>query len=225
MMQSVIFRVSWYKILHLSTNYRYVFSGLLGKTINNLLAVGEVAVSFPFVHMKIITILSTLVILGCHKEGSVSMSFPDLEKYSEYEEFFSEVSKITLYSTKSIPDHPDDDYKYRKLFHMHQVIGELEIRNQETISEILRSVKNNVYDEPSEIYTMCFNPRHGLRIESHNEVKDFQICFECHHLYIFDDINSEEYIRIGLKSPSDSSSLNAILDKHGIPKEIPNQSN
>lgn len=175
--------------------------------------------------MKILALLFLFLFsFGCREKIVATQLFPDLEKYSEYEDFLSEVTKITLFSTKSIPYHPDDGPKPKTLFHDYEVMGAVDITNKETISKMLEAVKDNINDESGESYTMCFDPRHGLRIESRDSVKDFLICFECSHLYVYADADSEEYTRIGLKFPSDNSYFNSILDNNNIPRKKPDKS-
>lgn len=175
--------------------------------------------------MKLFTFLASLFLFCNCQKYAFTQSYPDLEKFSEYEDFLSNVNGITLYSTKSAPYHSKGGVFPNHVFHNHEVIGSLEITDQETISKILENIKDNIYDQPGGAYTMCFNPRHGLRLESDNEAKDFQICFECSHLYIFNDINSEEYIRIGLKILTDNTYMNSLLDKQNIPREKTNKFN
>lgn len=175
-----------------------------------------------FVNMKPIAfIISLLLLLGCRKSDNSLQSFPNLEKYSKYEDFLSGVHKVTLYSTKSISHQPNDGPPPKELFQSYEVLGSIEITDKETISKLLKAVKGNIDDSKFDAYTMCFNPRHGMRLESHDTVKDFLICFECCHLYIFDDINSEDYnyIRIGLKRPNDNTYFNSLLDEQNIPRE------
>jgi len=164
-------------------------------------------------------ILLLFVVCSCQKRVVFHENYPEIEAYAKYDQFLSGVTKVTLYSTKSVPYDPDDGSKPDELFHGHEVMGKLEIVDEKVISSILNDIENNIYDETGSLYTMCFDPRHGVRVQSGEEVKDFQICFECSHLYVFDDVNSEEYIRIGLKSPCDNSFFNSLLDSKRISRE------
>lgn len=71
-------------------------------------------------------------------------------------------------------------------FHKHSILGQLEIRDPKVIAQIhLELFKRIESQYPGNSYTMCYNPRHGLRIFRGEETRDFQICFECNHLYVF----------------------------------------
>lgn len=111
-------------------------------------------------------------------------------------------------------------------FHKHSILGQLEIRDPKVIAQIhLELFKRIESQYPGNSYTMCYNPRHGLRIFRGEETRDFQICFECNHLYVFSNIEAEEPERIGLETHPEEIKINVILDIAGIQSQEPLDSN
>ncbi|MDA7864115.1 hypothetical protein N9268_01405 [Akkermansiaceae bacterium] len=105
-------------------------------------------------------------------------------------------------------------------FHKHSILGQLEIRDPKVIAQIhLELFKRIESQYPGNSYTMCYNPRHGLRIFRGEETRDFQICFECNHLNVFRNIEAEEPEWIGLETHPEELKLNVILDKAGIQRQ------
>jgi len=52
-------------------------------------------------------------------------------------------------------------------------MGKVEIVDKMVIATILDDVQSNIFDKTGSLYTMCFDPRHGLRVEAEQSVKDF----------------------------------------------------
>ena len=173
----------------------------------------------------IITLIFSLIVLGCKKDIAFKKPTPALDQFQGYKEFLSKAEKITLFSTKSESPEYATETSSTSQFHRYEILGTVEFADAASIKSIVSDLENNISRSSSETYTYCFNPRHGLRVHVGDSVKDFQLCYECHHLYIFDDITHNpgegEYIRIELDENANNDLLNGLLDKHNIKRETP----
>ncbi len=123
---------------------------------------------------------------------------------------------MILYSLNSHFDAPKETE-----FHGYAILGELEITGSEVIAEIHQDLFQRIYSEPGTSITYCYEPRHGIRAYRGSKIRDYQICFQCNHLHVFSEIESDEHERIGLETRSEPIQLNAILDKAEIQRQKP----
>ena len=157
------------------------------------------------------------MIVACKKPAETVLSTPDLGEFAKHRNFLSKADKVILYSTESSRSQGGADPK--TIFHGYNIFGSVEISDSKRIEQIAEDMEKNIYTGSGSSDTMCFDPRHGLRIFSEGGTRDFQICFECRHLYVYEDITTDDHTRIGLAQGASSELLNHILDENGIPKE------
>lgn len=103
-----------------------------------------------------------------------------------------------------------------KDFFGYYVLGKTRITDTKQKNEILNSISNGIAQGQG--MARCFDPRHGVRVESGTNVVDFLICFECGHLYIFSNKHTN-WLRATTSSPQ--TLLNETLKKAKVqlPKE------
>lgn len=152
--------------------------------------------------------------VSCKRHAPTVRSAPEREEFSKHRNFLSKAEKVILYSTESFPSQSNEDPT--TVFHGYKILGSIEIANSSLIEQIVQDMENNIDSGSGYSYTYCFDPRLGLRIFSEGVTRDFQICFECSHLYVYEDITTNNYVRIGLKDDASSELLNKTLDDNHI---------
>jgi hypothetical protein len=96
-------------------------------------------------------------------------------------------------------------------FHDHQILGRREIVDSATRKTLISALENGVAENHGEI-AMCFNPRHGIRVNRRGKRVDFLICFECAQVKIFGDEKGSFLV-----SQSPQRVFNKVLSDSHIP--------
>lgn len=143
-------------------------------------------------------------------------------RFGEHGQFLREAERIELYSLASTgPSIPPDAPATSESFHGFQVYGSVAIAERSDLQAAWADLQERIYAGPGTRYTYCFWPRHGIRAYRAGVERDYVVCFQCEHLYIYRDPRSEDHERIGLESHGSTLRLNEILDRAGVPRERP----
>lgn len=117
---------------------------------------------------------------------------------------------MTLYSVhpdREKPQSPED-----RRFHGYPILGETDVGESTARQRVAREIQEAVAASDGGA-SMCFNPRHGIRVTREAKTLDFLICFECDAIYIFDG-----EVRIDSSALHGSGAIiNGILHAAGIP--------
>ena len=139
-------------------------------------------------------------------------------RFGESGIFLKNADKIELHSLH--PPYIEEKKNLESLFHNYKIMGSIEINDQSDIETIWKDLESRIYSGHGSAYTECFSPRHGIRAYQDDAFKDYLICFQCHHIYVFDTADGE-HKRIGLEGEKGNRLLNDILDKAGIERDRP----
>ncbi|MEO6847956.1 MAG: hypothetical protein ABI443_10165, partial [Chthoniobacterales bacterium] len=90
---------------------------------------------------------------------------------------------ITLY-TLNPHRSPLGKVKADQVFHGFGVVGQTVVTAAADRQTLLDSLATGVESSKSNAH-VCFNPRHGLRVLSGEQVTDYVICFQCMHMKVY----------------------------------------
>lgn len=189
---------------------------------------------------KLTIILSVCLIIGCgvlvytfyfQKQNIKELALKEIEESDlnrgknsgiVLPEEVYKISKeiwISLYSPKKMIIYsldPEINLAENKdgpgFFHEYVILGSTEIINPNDKIIIANEIKN-AYCYLSGGNFLCFDPRHGVRIESEKATFDFLICYSCCAMHVYSGNNL-------LHSPSiggNKKVLNDILKRANIP--------
>ena len=153
------------------------------------------------------------------------MNFQDAEhlraeRFGQHGEFLRDSQRLEIYSVDSIdPSINPEEPRNEQEFHGFRIYGMTQTDNKEDIAAIWSELHERIYAEPGSSVTYCFLPRHAIRAFHGDSYRDYLICFECNHLYVYDDRDSKNHERIGLERVSGALKLNELLDKANIHRE------
>jgi hypothetical protein len=119
-------------------------------------------------------------------------------------------SEMILYSID--PTHGFKPTKNELAFHSFKILGSLPIDDANTKLAFANEVKRIVFIfDP--LRSMCFNPRHAIRVANEKESYDFLICFECDIMEVYQDEKTIATVNIN----GTSNLFNELLEKAKIP--------
>ena len=172
--------------------------------------------------MRCLIIIVLLVAFGCRSTTKEDIDLTQQREsiLASYGASFEHADKIVIYSLASegpsnYPLSPAD----KGTFHGFSVYGVTAVTETADISNVWTDLRDRVL--LGDLYTYCFWPRHGIRAYQGKIFRDYAICFECNHLYLYKSSTGEEHERIGLMSIDRPLILNQILDFRGVPREQP----
>jgi hypothetical protein len=93
------------------------------------------------------------------------------------ERLASSASKVVLYSLKPVPD-----LLSKQSLDRYPIVGEADIMDPSEQHALLAALARG-YRESGDTVMACFNPHHGLSVESRGHTVHFVICFECLQVY------------------------------------------
>jgi hypothetical protein len=93
------------------------------------------------------------------------------------EQLASSASKVVLYSLTPMPD-PLSKHALDRF----PILGEADITDRSEQHVLLAALARG-YRESGDTVMACFNPHHGLSVESRGHTVHFVICFECLQVY------------------------------------------
>ena len=173
---------------------------------------------------SMITLLLLLFIVGC-KEATVTTPGAEQlrkERFGDHGQFLREADRLEIYSIASTgPSTYPEESLTKDEFHGFKIYGKTQTEHRSNIKAIWSEVYDRIYSAPGESYTYCFWPRHAIRAFCADGARDYLICFECNHLYVYPDLSNDEHERTGLETVSGSLTLNTLLDDARIPRERP----
>jgi hypothetical protein len=172
----------------------------------------------------VIVLLPLLFLAGC-REATVTTPNADQlreQRFGDHGHFLREANRLEIYSIASTgPSTNPEEPPTNDEFHGFKVYGKTLTEHRPEIEAIWSEVHDRIYSEPGDSYTYCFWPRHAIRAFSDDGARDYLICFECDHLYVYPDSSSDKYERIGLEEAPGSLTLNTLLDDARVPRERP----
>lgn len=178
---------------------------------------------------KIILLIWTAVIfslsLTACRKSHVYIPDPEVlrkERFGEHGEFLRHADRLQIYSVESTgPSQSPKDSPTDEEFHGFRIYGKTQIEDKKVIEVIWSEMNDRIYSDPGDRTTYCFWPRHAIRAFHGDEIRDYLICFQCNHLYVYVDPNSDKYERIGLEKAQGELKLNELLDQANIHRELP----
>jgi hypothetical protein len=133
--------------------------------------------------------------------------FPHLDSIQE-------MTLISVDGTYDQPWHKPESIPSGESFYRFPVFGEVEIADPNDRQAIISAIQQAVREAEGDEMAKCFYPRHGLRITTKEAIYEYNICFECAHLYKY--VNSEKQL-LTTTSQSPQKFLNTFFEKAGIP--------
>lgn len=112
-----------------------------------------------------------------------------------------------------------EEEKKKEGLHGYKVLGKIETPQGNTLATI-RGAFLAALENPDDPY-LCFDPRHAVCLKTEDRHVDLLICFECHTgyaMYWMDGVFERQSVLVG---ESGRNQLNALLDSHGIVRDIP----
>ena len=98
---------------------------------------------------------------------------------------FDNADKLTVYS---LEHNMDNTVAKDKTFHGYPIIGETNVADDKTKTEIRAGIVNGLaYDGPE---AKCFLPRHGVHAIVDGKAVDLVICFECYQIEVYSTLDS-----------------------------------
>lgn len=170
------------------------------------------------------TLVPTVLLSSCRHEEAVQRSAEDirLQRFGEHGDYLKLADRIEIFSIASTEiSNVSESDPTRDHFHAYEVIGKIELDQPNTVNAVWKDLLRRVDSRQGVTYTYCFFPRHGIRAHNGNTTRDYLICFQCDHLYVYPDPKSDDFERIGLETSSAPILLNDLLDEAGIFREIP----
>ena len=143
----------------------------------------------------------------------------DIWNTVDLEAFAREATTITVHSIDpAMIEEEGEPKSVGTWFHHYGSLGSQQAQETGELAAVRTAVLQALQsiqwdDEPY----MCFEPRHGLRLEKGGEVLDFLLCFECENSHVY---YRGEY-QLGPIGRLGQEELNAFLDKHAIPRVRP----
>lgn len=126
------------------------------------------------------------------------------------------------FATPGVPIADERTQKEPEEFlHNFAVLGKVVATDQPTLSAIRAAVLDALKSAEDGATAMCFDPRHGIRLQKSDLQVDVLLCFECHKGCVFysaDGKNHQSYFGIG---PAGNEALNRLLDAQKIPRDLP----
>ena len=117
--------------------------------------------------------------------------------------------QMTVYST--IPDPADPALAGARFFHGYRILGEVSVSAATDQQRVAETIKDAVLHFPDP--SICFNPRHGIRVTDGHSAYDFVICFECGLMDFY--VGDQHVGGTEIGGPPDV--LNSILTAAGVP--------
>jgi hypothetical protein len=170
--------------------------------------------------------LAFISLSACRK-AAVNRLDPDPEqirneRFGEHGEFLRNADRIEIYSIApdGLLENPVE-LSAKGQFHGYEIHGMIEINDPQEMETVWAQLHDRVYSQLGGFYAYCFSPRHAIRAFRGESVRDYLICFECFHLYVYLNPASDEYERIGLESSPGNLKMDELLDQAGIPRDKP----
>jgi hypothetical protein len=111
-----------------------------------------------------------------------------LETIKLYESAISvlrNAKEVEVFSIDPTWAEDSDKYKDPKIgFQERKPLGKTLVKDVETADKIKKEVFESLHILPKLERTLCFIPRHGLRVKTHNDTLDMLICFQCKKVHI-----------------------------------------
>ena len=147
--------------------------------------------------------LLILLLCGCTQKARTAAAIARLSDLP---------SKFVLYSLDPGPLVHDESIDTATVFHGYDILGHAEITDANERRALLGALARGARESDGAI-GMCFNPRHGVRVEQNARSVDFVICFECLQLHAFGFQRGGEI----LTSASPQATFDDSLRHHQLP--------
>lgn len=120
---------------------------------------------------------------------------------------------VTIYALHPSPHDPEGKPPSEALaFHGYRILEQASLA-QGQITPLLSLVGTGISENDS-MAAMCFNPRHGIRVQFSDYEVDFVICFECLQIYEYDSRKTERVTH--LTSDRVEPEVSKIYQAHGL---------
>lgn len=123
--------------------------------------------------MRAFVALLGLSLISCSKHAEQAPVVAALEKLG------GAPSKVVLYSLHPGQLVHNEAIQTETVFHGYDILGRADITDVSDQRVLVRALASGVRASDGHTVGLCFNPRHGLRVEEGGHVIDFVICFEC----------------------------------------------
>ena len=159
----------------------------------------------------------TAAMAPVHGDKDKTNKIPDavvavLEKADKWELFA--LDPVIVKGKEDKKDKGKDD-KAETRFHGWKVIGKTEVKDAETRTMLLASLKKGVAANKGE-FALCFNPRHAIRATVEGKTVDLVICFECLRARSVVDGKMTEFL---LTNAPQAAFDTVLVDAKVIPRE------
>lgn len=108
---------------------------------------------------------------------------------------------------------PDPLKKPKDAFHGWPVLGRTVVADAAVRTRIVTAVQKGIADSDGSV-ARCFNPRHGIRVQTSERTVDLLICFECQQVQVFEP-GRDAYTALTTRDPQ--ASLDAVLTAAKVP--------
>jgi hypothetical protein len=174
-------------------------------------------------HRSWILLAIGIVLAGCREPAPAGPSRDDVRRsrFGAHGEFLKAADSLEIHSLASRGGRRNGLPPGTKQFRGWEILGSTTVKERERVRSVWADLYRRVDSRSAEIYNYCFLPRHGIRAVKGQQTKDYVICFECDHIYVYAGPDEEEYDRVGMEAVAEEPVLNGILDRAGIRREVP----
>jgi hypothetical protein len=124
-------------------------------------------------------------------------------------------TKFTLFSVFPhgfYASYPYPELKPEESFHGYKILGSTDLAQAKQRQLAVASVEEAIRSFAGTI-AGCFEPQHGLRIQTPDAVFDFVICFHCHYIKIY---RGEQYLGM-IPIAGSGESMDSLLTAAKVP--------
>ncbi len=160
--------------------------------------------------MRLLIILLTLL------SSSRADTIADIWGVVDIEGFVSRATAIQLHSIDPAEFWtPEEKKPEGEFFHHYRSLGSVRPTDKERLEKlrqaILAALRSIRWGEPP---VLCFEPRHGVRLEREGEVFEILICFECSN----SEVHYAGKYQMGPIGRLGQKEMDALLDEHSVPR-------
>lgn len=124
----------------------------------------------------------------------------------------SDPEQMTLFSIDGTDHTYDKEPETAEKYHGYPLLGKVDIADEQLRREIAKSLQIGVSQHANTNYA-CYWPRHAIRIVSKGKTIEYDICFQCEKIYVYE---GHKWTKTLGTSSYGCDLLNSLLRRNGI---------
>lgn len=131
------------------------------------------------------------------------------------EALLEHATRIELFALDPLPIsmQPPSD---KESFHEHAILGRAVLNDRAKCAQLAGLVLQGIRESDGRV-AACFNPRHGLRVQTDAHTLELLICYECLSLEAYDDLSAAGVTRsTALTSQSVEPAVTRLFNEAGL---------